>query len=37
MVNSNTPATVSTAIAPMTIPIPTSTRFMSERLADGEV
>src|SRR5688500_3142123 len=37
IVTSNTPATVSTAIAPMAIPIPTRTRFMSERLPNREV
>src|SRR5688572_11605995 len=37
IVNTSTPTTVSTAIAPMTTPSPTRTRFMSERLTDGEM
>src|SRR5919109_5139927 len=37
IVNTSTPTTVSTAIAPITTPSPTRARFMSERLADGEV
>src|SRR5688572_23563174 len=37
VVKSSTPTTVSTAIAPMTRPSPTRTRFMSEGLPDGEM
>src|SRR5688572_7365417 len=37
IVNTSTPTTMSTAIAPMTTPSPTRTRFMSERLTDGEM